>query len=204
MFNLTPKEEKLLQSLNTPAQIQDFINKIPVNFDYHKDTCMSPRIVLKKNKCHCIEGAILSALALRMQGYPPLILHLKTIKDDYEHVIAVFQQAGFWGAISKTNHGVLRYREPIYKNVRELAISYFHEYFLDNGKKTLREYSKPLDLSKFDKDKWFTSEKDLWEIGDYLDGIKHYKILSKKQILNLRKADKTEIEAGKVSEWKNG
>ncbi len=202
MLGLNKKEEKVLKELKTPAQIQDFINKIPINFDYHKDTCMSPRIVLRKNKCHCIEGAILAALALRFQGYPPLILHLKTTKDDYEHVIAVFQQRGFWGAISKTNHGVLRYREPIYKDIRELVMSYFHEYTDKKARKTLRTYSVPLNLSIFDKKGWTTDEKDLWYIDSYLDKIKHFKILTKKQIRNLRKADKIEIKIGDVIEYK--
>ncbi|MEK6935245.1 MAG: hypothetical protein AABW67_00500 [Nanoarchaeota archaeon] len=192
----------MLKELKTPAQIQDFINKIPVNFDYHKDTCMSPRVVLRKNKCHCIEGAILAALCLRIQGYPPLILHLKTIKDDYEHVIAVFQQRGFWGAISKTNHGVLRYREPIYKDIRELVMSYFHEYTDKKARKTLRSYSVPLDLSIFDNKNWVTDEKDLWYIDSYLDKIKHYNILNRKQIKSLRKADRIEIKIGAITEYK--
>ena len=201
MFGLTEKEEKIFGKLKTPGQIQDFINKIPVNFDYHKDTCMSPRVVLRKNKCHCIEGAILAALALRFQGYPPLIVHLKTTKEDYEHVIAVFQKNKFWGAISKTNHGVLRYREPIYKDLRELIMSYFHEY-TKKGIKTLRSYSVPLDLSIFDKKNWATDEKDLWYIDSYLDKIKHYEILNRKQIKNLKRADKIERKIGDVTEWK--
>ncbi|MEQ1561715.1 MAG: hypothetical protein ABL899_03295, partial [Nitrospira sp.] len=121
---------------------------------------------------------------------------------DYDHVVSVFRIDGFFGAISKTNHGVLRYREPVYKTVRELAMSYFHEYFLNNGQKTLREYSDPFDLNYFNKINWRTSEKDLSEIHEHLDKIKHHKILSQKQIKNLRKADKIEIEAGKLVEYK--
>jgi hypothetical protein len=202
MYGLTEKEEKNFKSLKTPAQIQDFINKIPVNFDYHKDTCMSPRVVLRKNKCHCIEGAILAALALRFQGHPPLILHIKTIKEDYEHVIAVFKKNNFWGAISKTNHGVLRYREPIYRDIRELVMSYFHEYTDKKGRKTMRSYSLPVNLSKFDNKNWEIDEKDLWYIDNYLDKIKHFKIINRKQIKNLRKADKIEKKIGDIVEWK--
>jgi len=204
MFNLTEKEERLLIELDTSAKIQDFLNKIPVNFDYNKDTCMSPRQVLKKWKCHCIEGAIFAALALRMHGYKPLIVHLKASRDDYDHVIAVFKENKKWGAITKTNHGVLRYREPVYESIRELAMSYFHEYFNNKGKKALRSYSVPVNLSRFDKKNWATDEKDLWYIDSYLNKVKHFQILTRKQIKNLRKADKIEIEIGKVTEYKRG
>ncbi len=205
MFNLTSKEEKIFKELKNPSEIQDFLNKIPINFDYHKDTCMSPRRVLQKKKCHCIEGAILAALALRMHGYKPLIVHLKASKDDYDHVIAVFREnvnKGKWGAITKTNHGVLRYREPVYESIRELVMSYFHEYFNNKGKKALRSYSVPVDLSRFDKKNWMTDEKDLWYIDSYLDKVKHFSILTRKQIKNLRKADKIEIKIGKITEYK--
>ncbi len=202
MFNLTKKEEKILAKLDTPAKIQDFLNKIPINFDYRKDTCMSPRQVLKKWKCHCIEGAFLAALALRMHGHKPLIVHLKANKEDYDHVIALFKENGKYGCVTKTNHGVLRYREPVYNSVRELVMSFFHEYFNDKGEKTLRSYSVPVNLARFDKKNWATSEKYLWYIDSYLDKVKHFPILTRKQIKNLRKADKIEIKIGKVTEWK--
>lgn len=202
MYGLTEKEEEIFRKLNTPGKIQDFINKIPINFDYKKDTFMSPRKVLEKNKCHCIEGAVFAALALRFHGYKPLVVDLKVGNDDYEHVIAVFQKNGFWGAISKTNHGVLRYREPIYRDIRELVMSYFHEYTDNKGRKNLRSFSMPVDLSIFDFHNWATDEKDLWYIDRYLDKIKHFPILNKEQIKELKKADKIEIEIGKVVEWR--
>lgn len=204
MFNLTKKEEKILKELKNPSQIQDFLNKIPINFEEKGDTCMSPRMVLQKKKCHCIEGAMFAALALRLQGRKPLIVHLKTTKEDYEHVIAIFQEKGKWGALSKTNHGVLRYREPVYNNLRELVMSFFHEYTDNKGRKTLRSFSVPVNLARFDKKGWMTDEKDLWYIDDYLDKVKHFKILTRKQIAKLRKADKLEIKIGKITEWKKG
>lgn len=203
-YNLTKKEVRLLKSLNTPQKIQDYLNKLQINFDYRKDTYRSPRKVMETGKCHCIEGATFAAFALSLNGYKPLLVHLKTTKHDYEHVIAVFKKNGKWGAITKTNHAVLRYREPVYSNIRELVMSFFHEYFLDNGKKTLRNYSIPVNLSRFNKENWATDEKDLWYIDSYLDKVKHYPILTKKQIAGLRKADKVEILAGKLVEWKRG
>lgn len=202
MYGLTEKEEKLLRSLNTPKKVQDFLNKLKINFEPDGDTCMSPRMVLRTGKAHCIEGAMLAALALRLQGRKPWVIDLTATKDDFDHVMAVFKERGKWGAITKTNHAVLRYREPLYQDIHELVMSCFHEYFDDEGRKTLRSFSLPVDLSKFDKKGWMTAEEDVWEINDYLAEVKHYQILDRKQIRNLRKADKLEIEAGKLVEWK--
>lgn len=204
MFGLNKKELKLLKKLNTPKKIQNFLNKIPINFDYKKDTCMSPRLVLRKNKCHCIEGAILAALCLRLQGKAPLILDLEANKKDHDHVIAVFKEDGKFGAISKTNHTVLRYRDPVYNSIRELVMSYFHEYTDKKGRKNLRRYSLPINLARFDRRNWITNEKDIWFIEDHLVKVKHYNLLNKKQILNLRKADKIEIAKDKLTEWRIG
>lgn len=202
MFGLNKKEEKILKSLKTPKKIQDFLNKIPINFEEKGDTCMPPRMVLKKNKAHCMEGAMLAALALRANGKKPLVVDLTATKKDFDHVVCVFKRKGKWGAIGKTNHAVLRYREPIYRDIRELVMSFFHEYFDDNGKKNLRSFSAPVDLSRFDKINWMTREEDVWEIPDYLEEVKHFPILTRSQIANLRKADKIEIEAGKLLEYK--
>lgn len=202
MYNLNKKEEKIFRELENPAKIQDFINKIPMNFEENGESCMSPRRVLREKKCHCIEGAMLAALALRFHGKKPLVVDLTSTKNDFDHVITVFKESGKFGAISKTNHGVLRYREPVYKDIRELVMSYFHEYTDKKGRKTLRSFSVPVNLARFDKKEWMTDEKDLWYIDDYLDKVKHFKISNKKQIRNLRKADKIEIKIGKIVEWK--
>jgi hypothetical protein len=202
MMELNEKEMKILKSLDTPKKIQNFLDKLEINFDYKKDTCMSPRKVLQTGKCHCIEGAIFAALCLKVNGFKPLVVDLETTKDDFDHVIAVFKKNGKWGSISKTNHAVLRYREPIYNTIRELVMSFFHEYFTDNGIKTLRAYSKPINLSRFDQKNWATDEKDLWYLAEYIANVKHIPIINRKQISNLRKADKIEILAGKLVEWK--
>jgi len=146
---------------------------------------------------------MLAAYILKLQGHKPLILHLQATKDDWDHIIALYQIDGFWGALSKTNHYTLRYREPVYRDVRELVMSYFHEYFLNkNGKKTLRAYSVPLDLDTL-KINWVTTEEDLWVVDDTLDRIKHYDVISKKAIQKLRKADIIERTAGELLEYKN-
>ncbi len=196
--DLHRSEIQILRSLRTPRRIQDFLDSIPMNF---RETCYSPRMVLKQKRAHCMEGAMLAALALRFAGYPPLVMDLKSVPHDDDHVVAVFNVRGHWGAISKTNHGVLRYREPIYKSVRELAMSYFHEYFLDDGSKTLRSYSYPVDLSRFDKRGWMTDEQDVEYVPEYVDDVRHYPILTKAQIAGLRKADSIERKMGKIREW---
>lgn len=197
MFN--DEELEIIGKLNTPAKIQDFLNELKINFELKGDTCMSPRMILRERKAHCVEGALLAAAILRFHGYKPLVVDLEASKKDFDHVIAVFRKNDFWGAIGKTNHASLRYREPIYKNIRELVMSFFHEYFLNSdGKKTLRKFSMPVDLARFDKLGWMISEENVWYIPEYLADVKHYDLLTKSQIAGLRKADDIEVKAGKL------
>ncbi len=218
MYNVN--EIKLFRKLNSPAKIQDYLNALKFNFEKQGDTCYSPRMVIKHQTAHCMEGALLAGGLLEFHGHKPLIMDLRAVEADDDHVVAVYKQFNCFGAISKTNHAVLRYREPIYHTLRELALSYFHEYFLPTGEKTLREYSKLLNLRYFDNNlsvppeaghlsklgdnymeesiNWRTTEKNLFVIPEHLDTIKHYKILSAKQIKNLRQADSLEIQAGKI------
>ncbi len=201
MLSFTKKEIVLMQKLNTPAKVQDFLNSIPFNFEIDgKDTIKSPIRVLRERSAHCMEGALIGAYLLSKQGFKPLVIHLKTTKNDFDHIIALFKIKGLWGALSKTNHGVLRYREPVYRDIHELVMSYFHEYFLDSGVKTLRKYSRPLDLNIFGEN-WMLEEEDLWQVDEKLDKIKHYDVAAKNIFKNLRKADKIEREIGKREEW---
>lgn len=202
MFGLKKDKLKILKQLNTPNKIQDFLNRMPMNFEKDGETTLSPMSVLEKRICHCTEGAALAALALRVNGYPPLVLDLTANKNDFDHVVAVYQKDGKWGAISKTNHAVLRYREPIYNSIRELAMSYFHEYFDNQGRKSLRSFSPAVNLQRFDKLGWMTTKEDIDYIVEYLADVRHFSILNRKQIRNLRKAEPIEIEAGEIIEWK--
>ena len=205
MFGLTAAEQKTFRRLSSPAKIQDFLDAIPINFELRGETCFSPRLVLRERTAHCMEGAMLAALALRLLGHPPLLMDLKVTDDDDDHVVAVFKINGHYGAISKTNHGTVRYRDPIYKTLRELAMSYFHEYTIPNGEKVLRSYSRLLDLSRFDKKEWMTSEEHLFYIPNYLDDVKHYPLVSKAHIKQLRRADAMERRVGSIKEWnRNG
>ena len=203
---LNKQEWNILKKLNTPEKIQDFLNSVPFNFEKDGETHYSVRYSLKHNKMHCLEGAMVAAAALWIQGERPLLFDLVTVRPDLDHITTLFKKNGGWGAISKTNHSVLRYRDPIYKNMRELALSYFHEYFLPKGleevgKKTLRKYSEPFDLSRFGTE-WLTSSENLAFLAQMIDVSPHKDILTKKQIRSLRLAEKLEIEAGEIVEYK--
>lgn len=202
MFGLSRQEFSILKRLDTPRKIQDFLDAFTYNFETGGETCLSPRRVLREKRAHCIEGAMLAALALRLQGERALLLDLTSAAHDLDHVVALYKRHGHWGAISKTNHAVLRFRDPVYRTVRELVLSYFHEYTDDVGHKTLRSYSRPMDLSRFDGLNWATTEEDLWEIAHALDDIPHYQLVTRAQIASLRNADATERRAGEIVQWK--
>ncbi|MBM3204538.1 hypothetical protein FJZ48_00975 [Candidatus Uhrbacteria bacterium] len=202
MFGLTKKELTLLRTLNTPRKVQNYLDSLRADNEQVDDTCRSPRTVMREKRAHCLEGAMLAALAFRVHRRPPLLLDLTSVPHDLDHVVAVFKQHGCWGAVSKTNHAVLCYREPVYRSIRELVMSYFHEYFDHAGFKTLRSYSNPVHLSRFDKQNWMINEKENWFIAEYLVDVKHIPLLTKSQIATLRRAHPIEIKAGKLLQWR--
>lgn len=201
MFDLSKEELKVLKRLSAPSRIQDFLDALPYNHEVGGDSCNSPRVALRDNKAHCIEGAYIAALALWIQGYDPLIMDLKSLKMDDDHVVTLYKKNGYWGAISKTNHAVLRFRDPIYKTIRELALSYYHEYFmLSTGKKTLKSYSKPFSLKRYGKS-WITNEEGLWQIAADLDDSPHLLFFPKSQERFIRNATPFERTAIQSVEW---
>lgn len=202
---LTSTEKAIFKKLTTPQRIQDYLDRLPINFEMLGDTYMSPRRVLRERTAHCFEGAVFAAAALAYHGKKPLLMDLKTIASDDDHVVALFKEGGLWGAISKTNHAILRYRDPVYLSPRELALSYFHEYIMDTGRKSMRSYSRPFDLSKYAPETWVTTAEDLDAIAEALDGSRHFPIAPKKTMLHLRRA--LPFEAQQLAwhdEWKRG
>ena len=195
----TREELSLLRSLNTPQKIQTFVSAIPHNFEEDGDSCMSVREVLRVNRAHCIEAAIVAALALWANGEKPLIMDMSANDRDDDHIIAVFQRNGFWGAISKSNHAYLRYRDPVYRTLRELAMSYFHEYYNAKGEKTLRSYSRPLSLAKFPPEEWI-SGLDAWKVAEATCEIRHYDLLNGNSIARLRLVDEVELRTLQAEE----
>jgi hypothetical protein len=192
-----------IKKLNTPLKIQDFLDKMPFNFEERGETYMSPKRALEAKKMHCFEGATFASFCLQKNNIENYLLDLKVkdLKKDSDHVLCVFRINKFWGAISKTNHSVLRFRDPIYKNTRELALSYFHEYFLDDGQKTLLSFSKPFDIWKKFGTSWATEEKDLDEIAEALDKSPHFNFVPKENAKFIRRAGKTEIKGASITEW---
>src|SRR5919109_1539967 len=189
LYGLMRQEWSVLRRLNTPEKIQRYVDEqLAYNKELDGETCRSPRRVLRDQTAHCFEGALLAAAALRVHGHPPLVIDLEAVRDD-DHILAVFRERRHWGAIAKSNYAGLRFREPVYRTVRELVMSYFEHYYNLDGEKTLRRYSSPLDLGRFDAIGWMTSEEDLWPINDFLVTLRHYSILTPAMVRNLRKVD---------------
>jgi hypothetical protein len=188
----TPAELRKLRSLKDPHGIQKFLNAQP----YHlADTAWSARLVLRENTSHCFEGALFAAAALRANGYPPLIIDLEA-EHDTDHVIAVYKQHGHWGAISKSNYSGLGFREPIFRSLRELVMSYFDSYFNLRRERTLRTFSNPVNLTRFDGLNWMTTDQPLWFIAEYLFTIRHFRLLQPKMLKQLQRLDQRSFRAG--------
>lgn len=191
MYKLLPSELRKLRSLHTPSKIQRFLDTIPY---HHATTAFSPRLVLRERTAHCLEGAIFAAAALRVNGYPPLLLDLEA-EQDSDHVLAVFQERGAWGAIATSNFSGLRYRPPVYRSLRELAMSYFDEYFNLRRQWSLRTYSQPVHLQRFDAQNWMTREDNVWFIAQHLCEISHTKLLTPSMERSLTPVDKRKFGA---------
>jgi hypothetical protein len=192
------RERKILGALTTPVKIQQFLdNEIRYNLEPGGDTCYSPRTVLRKRVANCMEGAMLAAAALRMLGHPPLLVDLEAERDS-DHVLAVYRSNGYWGAVAKSDYSGLRSREPVYRNMRELVMSYFEHYFNTAGEKTLRAYSRPVNLRQFDRRDWMTSEEDVWVVPNYLCEIKHTPVLPKTMLRKVAPMDKRLFAAGRL------
>lgn len=194
-YGFSVREWRTLQRLKTPAGIQRLLNSL----SYHDaDTAWSPRRVMREGTAHCAEGGILAAAALRAIGYPPLVIDLEGEQDD-DHVVAVYRVDGHWGAIAKSHFNGLRERPPIFRNLRELALSYFEDYYNGRGQRTLRTYSRrPVNLRRFDAMDWMTSEKPIWFIPKYLLTIPHTPLITQAQARSLDRLDRLAMQAGLV------
>lgn len=188
----TKEEQIFLASLDAPWKIQEYLDSLPYTTDHQT---RSPRRVMRERCAHCTEGAIFAAAALRCHGHPPLILNLRAVDDD-DHVVAIYRTHGLIGAVAKSNFSLLRFREPIYRNYRELALSYFEPYYNMFGQRTLRAYSRPLDLNAFDAQGWMTTEQDLGWVGQRLEALQHYPLIDEVTAQNLRPVDNLLYTAG--------
>jgi hypothetical protein len=194
-LGLSASDYARLARLDSPPRIQAFVNSIPANHELAGESVHSVRTTLRRREAHCIEGALVAACALWIHGEPPLLLHLNCAPSDYPHVVAVFRRGRSYGAISKSNGTWLRYREPVYRSLRELAMSYFHEYFDRGGHKTLRSYARPFDLRALDPALWVTAEGSCWVLHDMIAGARHYPLVSPAQAGRLARRDPFERRA---------
>src|SRR5689334_8121276 len=192
-----PAERAVFRRLTTPEKIQRFLDDLAYNKEHDGETCRSPRRVLRDRTAHCMEGALFAAAALRMIGHPPLLLDLEAVRDD-DHVLAIFRARGLWGALAKSNYSGLRYREPVYRTLRELVMSYFEHYYNLKREKTLRRYSRPVNLARFDSIQWMSSEEDVWPIPDRLCEVAHAEILTPQATRGLGRVDERLFAAGLV------
>jgi hypothetical protein len=191
----TPAERAVFRRLSSPEKIQRFLDELAYNKEPHGATCRSPRRVLRDRTGHCMEGALFGAAALRMLGHPPLLLDLEAVRDD-DHVLAIFRQRGCWGAVAKSNFSGLRYREPVYRTLRELVMSYFEHYYNLRREKTLRHYSRPVNLRRFDGIGWMTAEEDVWAVPEYLCAIGHTPVMPPRAVRHLGRVDARLFAAG--------
>jgi hypothetical protein len=198
---LAKSERRIWAQMTTPMRIQAFLDKLP----YRVETgYRCPLRVLREHVAHCFDGALFGAAALRRLGYPPLILNMLAIVQDDDHILALYKRNGHWGAIAKSNFAGLRFREPIYRTLRELVMSYFEQFYNVERKKTLRSYNVPLNLKAFDKFNWMTSDPPIEKIGKRLDEIRKVRILTRRMIAGLSLVDERSYQAGLLGANKAG
>ena len=200
-LGLTRAEFAILRRLDSPEKIQKFLFSLGQNFEVDGDTCRTVRGVLKTRRAHCIEGAMVAACAFWVNGEPPLLLDMRAVRD-FDHVVALYRRHGRWGAISKTNGIGLRSRDPVYGSLRELAMSYFHEYTNRRDHKTLREYSVPYDLRRLDPKVWVSGEKNAWPVAEALDEIRHFKLVNGRHLRAVTRRDPFERRASSLLQYR--
>jgi len=189
---LLPRDLRTLRALKTPARIQRFLDALPYQY---ADTAWSPQRALRERKGHCLEGALLAAAALRVNGHLPLLMDLEAVRDD-DHVVALYREHGLWGGIAKSNFAGLRFRAPVYRTLRDLALSYFEHYYNLRVERTLRSYSRPVNLARLDNWHWMTSEEDVWRVPELLIAARHYPLFPDKVARALPRLDRRSFEAG--------
>jgi hypothetical protein len=200
-LGLTGPEFNALRRLDSPARMQSFLNAIPINAEPDGDTLLSVRSVLAQRRAHCMEGAMVAACAMWIHGRPPLVMRLGSSANDYPHVVALFRHRRRWGAVSKSNGIALRYRDPVYVTLRELAMSYFHEYADRRGNKTLRTYSRAFDLRRIDAAQWVTRGDNCWLAHDTLEATRHYPLIDRASGRTLTRRDGFERKLAAIGEY---
>jgi hypothetical protein len=195
VYGLAREEIALFRRLSTPEKVQRYLDDLRYNTEPEGDTLRSPRRVIRDRTAHCAEAAFFAAAAFRVNGRPPLVLDLEAENDD-DHVLAVYRERGLWGAVALSKFSGLRFRVPVYRTTRELVMSYFEDYYNWDGDRSLRAYSRPLSLARFDRIAWMTAEDDLWPIVEWLADVPHVPLLPKRVASKLPRVDRRSFQAG--------
>lgn len=196
MYGLTRAETAALRRLSTPEKVLAYLDGLAYNLEPDGDTVRSPRRVMRDRTAHCAEGAFLAAAAFRVHGLPPLLLDLEADDRDDDHVLALYRERGLWGAVGMSKFAGLRYRSPVYRTLRELALSFMEHYYNWDGERTLRAYSRPVSLARFDRIGWMTSEEDLWPVVEHLGLIPHTPLIPAAVGRRLARLDERSYAAG--------
>lgn len=195
MYGLTRGETAVLRRLSSPEKVQRYLDDLMYNVEPDGDTVRSPRRVMRDRTAHCAEGAFLAAAAFRLHGRPPLLVDLEADNDD-DHVLAVYRDRGLWGSVATSKFSGLRFRAPVYRTIRELVMSYFEDYFNWDGDRSLRAYSRPLSLTRFDRIGWMTAEEDLWSVVEWLAEAHHTALIRPATARRLPRVDRRSYRAG--------
>jgi hypothetical protein len=197
----TKNERRMLGRLTTPFRLQSFLDELPYRSE---EIYRSPLRVLRDRRGHCFDGAVLAAAALWRMGYPPFILELLPNKRDDDHLLAVYRLEGCWGAVAHSNFTGLRYREPVFRTLRELVMSYFEEFYNLHREKTLRGFTSPVNLTAFDSHLWMTRDATMGEVAKRLDRVPHRRLLTPKMVRRLAHVDDRTYRAGLMGAVKSG
>jgi len=195
VYGLTRGETAVLRRLSSPEKVQRYLDDLMYNVEPDGDTVRSPRRVMRDRTAHCAEGAFLAAAAFRLHGRPPLLVDLEADNDD-DHVLAVYRDRGLWGSVATSKFSGLRFRAPVYRTIRELVMSYFEDYFNWDGDRSLRAYSRPLSLTRFDRIGWMTAEEDLWSVVEWLAEAHHTALIRPATARRLPRVDRRSYRAG--------
>ena len=198
---LGKNERRFMAQLNSPTKIQAFLDQLSYS---REETYRCPLRVLRERTAHCFDGALFAAAALSRLGHPPLILELLPNDRDDDHLLALYKRSGHWGALAQSNFVGLRFREPVYRTLRELVLSYFEQFYNLEREKTLRGYTRPLNLQAFDDRGWMIDDRLLERISDRLDKIQRYSLITERMAAELSPLDERSYQAGLLGANKKG
>lgn len=165
----TPDERRIIERHRTPEQVQQFLRRLPYNWERDGETLRSFRQVVRLNTAHCLEAALVAAVILEQHGHPPQVVSFES-KDGVDHVIYVFRRRGRWGAVARSRDAGLHGRKPVFRGIRDLVWSYFDPYVDFTGRITGYQLVDLRVLGRYD---WRFAPTNVWKVENYLLEIPH-------------------------------